>query len=339
VKKTLLIGCGNAGLLHEFDSLRKKPASLIGGLLKLQDYYKLIGAVDIDIEKAEKVRQLLPDVKAFTNYKIALNKLKPDVVIIATWTATHKAVFNYCLKSGVRGIILEKPVGITLKEAKLMLRNWKKNKIPVVINHERRWEPRYLLLKEVLESKELGSLRGVYGKVLLGAIPKKYEKLVYETEGGGTLLHDGTHLIDLINFYFKRVKVIDAHVKMGQIIDKTSNALLIANNNIPIHVEVGGQRGYFEFSLSFEFAFGVVKVGNGIFEWYETERSRLYSGYRDLKQKHFPYERLNEFITTGFTGPFYELKQAFENDTIETNSSIEDGVKAMSIIDKILKFQ
>ncbi len=336
-KKTILIGCGKAGLLHELDPLRGKPASLIGGFLEFKDYFHLVGAVDLDLDRAEKIQAFFPDAEVFTDYKTAINILKPDVVIIATWTATHKEIFNYCLKNGVKGIVLEKPVDITLKEAKSMLSNWKKRKIPVVINHPRRWEPRYLLMKDIIAQKELGPLRTVYGKVLLGSVPKKYEKLVFDIEGGGTLLHDGTHLIDLINFYFKRVKIKDSHVKMGEYIDKTSNLLLIADGKIPVHIEVGGERGYFEFSLSFEFQSGVVKVGNGIFEWYEAEQSRLYSGYRDLKKKKFPRKRLEKYGTTGFSGPFYELKKAFENDSYETQSSLKDGVKAMDIIDKILK--
>lgn len=337
--KTILIGCGKAGLLHELDPLRGKPASLIGGLLKYKDYFELVGAVDLEFERAEKINEFFSEAETFTDYKLALDKLKPDVVIIAAWTATHKKIFNYCLNYGVKGIILEKPVGISLKEAKGMLRNWKKKKIPVVVNHERRWEPRYVFMKEIIDSKELGSLRTVYGKVLLGAVPAKYEQLVFDIEGGGTLLHDGTHLIDLINFYFKRIKIKDAHINMGKVIDKTSNLILLADNKIPIHIEVGGQRGYFEFSLTFEFAYGVIKVGNGIFEWHEAEKSSLYSGYRDLKRKDFPHKRLKKYKTTGFSGPFYEIKKAFENNTYETESSLKDGVKAMRIIDKILRFK
>ena len=335
-KRTVLIGCGNAGVLHELDPLRGRPASLIGGLLEYKDDFDLVGAVDLEIQRAKKVKHFFPEAQLFTDYRKVLKALKPDVVIISTWTSTHRVIFNDCLANGVSGIVLEKPVGKSLKEAKDMLSRWKKNKIPVVVNHIRRWEPWYRYLKDVLAEKPLGRLRSVYGKVLLGSVPPKYEKLMYDLEGGGTMFHDGTHLVDLLYFYFKRLKLVGSHVLMGRIIDKTSHALLLGDGRVPIHIEVGGQRKYFEFSIGFEFESGAVKLGNGIMEWYEARQSTMYTGYRDLKKQPFPVDQFKKYTTSGFSGPFHELKKAFLNDQHETQSSLEDGVKAMDLMTKIL---
>jgi len=334
--RTLLIGCGKAGVLHELDKLRKKPASLIGGLIEYKEYFDLVGAVDIDLKRARKVKEFFPDVDVFSDYRIAIKKLKPDVIIIATWTGTHKEIFNYSLKSEVKGIILEKPLAKNMSETNSMLRAWKRNKIPVVINYPRRWEPRYLFIKELINSKELGKLKTVYGKVLLGSIPRKYEDYIYDIEGGGTMLHDGTHLIDLINFYFKRVKILSSDVVFGKILDITTNALLLGNGKIPIHLEVGGERGYFEFSLRFEFEAGAVKIGNGIMEWFTAKPSKIYTGYRDLKRGNFPFDRLKKYKTNGFSGPFFDMKNALEGKNNNISSSLKDGFKAMKIIYQLI---
>ena len=337
-KKTLLIGCGKAGALHELDPKRGKPASLIGGLLRFPGFYELTGACDLKEERLEKVAAMVPGAALFTDYKKALRELSPQVVVIAAWTNVHKEMFLECLKHGVEGIILEKPVARTLSEARVMERAWKKNPVPVVVNHERRWVGKYRLVKEIIENRELGPVRAVYGKVLLGSVPEEWEEEIFELEGGGTLLHDGTHLLDILIFLFKELEIQKVLVRKGKLLDKSTHALLLADGSIPVYIEVGGERSYFEFGISVECQRGTVRVGNGFAEWWEVGESRLYSGYNDLVEKDFPSDRLKAFEgCLGFAGPFWELKEAFINTERCSLSGLRDGIRAMELIFGMLK--
>jgi predicted dehydrogenase len=337
-KKTLLIGCGKAGALHEFDPKRKKPASLIGGLLRFPDFFELVGACDLKEERLEKVASMVPGVVVYTDYKKALRELSPEVVVIAAWTNVHKEMFLECLKHGVGGIILEKPVARTLSEARAMERAWKKNPVPVVVNHERRWLSKYRLVKEVIENRELGPVRAVYAKVLLGSVPGEWEDEIFELEGGGTLLHDGTHLLDILIYLFRELEIQRVLVRKGKLLDKSTHALLLADGNIPVYLEVGGERSYFEFGISVECQGGTIRVGNGFEEWWEVEESRLYSGYNDLVKKDFPSNRLKAFEgCLGFAGPFWELKEALINKDRRPLSNLRDGIRAMELIFGMLK--
>ena len=125
----LLIGAGRSGALFEKDPLREKPASHIGAILKLKESLKLIGVCDIDKSLKEEIKDISGEISFFTDYKKALKILKPDIVVISTWTNTHKDIFIKTIESQVKGIILEKPVARNMEEAEEMLSFWEKRKM------------------------------------------------------------------------------------------------------------------------------------------------------------------------------------------------------------------
>ncbi len=337
--KTLLIGCGNAGVLHEFDELRNKPASLIGGMLKYPKY-KLIGLCDIKEERAKKAKdKFATQAKIFKEYKKALKELLPEIIIISTWTNSHKDIFINSLKTeSVKGIILEKPIAINLQEAEEMYKEWKKRPIPVVVNHVRRWDKKYMYIPNFLKDKVLGELKSVHASVLLGSIPQEWEEEFLKLEGGGTMFHDGTHMIDILLFIFKELKLLKSLVKRGKLIDKSTVAFLLTPQDVPIFLEVGGEREYFHFSLSLNCSKGTYKCGNGILEWSEKEKSKLYKGYNDLIIKETPkdlFKNYHQNLT--YSGPFYELLEALENKKNYISQSFQDGYKGIKIMSEILK--
>ena len=333
----LIIGCGNAGLRHEFDKLRVKPASLYGGAMVFKDRFKVTGICDSDEETLAEASEHLPDAKAFSNYKDAIKDLDPDVVVIATWTTSHCEIFRYALENGVRGVVLEKPVGVSAEEADGMLKLWEKYRVPVAVNHVRRWEKSYRFLKDVVADQELGPVRSVYGRVLLGAVKDEYEDEVMELEGGGTMFHDGTHLIDILLFMFRDLEFVSGTVKRGRVLDRSTHALLLGNGEVPVFVEIGGERSFFEFTVTVEGQKGSCTIGNGIAEWKGIKESRLYEGYRDSVVQPFPHHKLEKYSGGyGYAGPFYELLEAFDGRTDFCNDSFTDSVRGVRMMSQIL---
>ncbi len=325
----LLIGAGRSGVLFEKDPLRVKPASHLGAILKFKNRLKLIGVCDIDKSLKNDIIDIAGDIDFYTDYKTALKSLKPDIAVISTWTNTHKDIFIEAINSGVKGVVLEKPVAKNIKEAEEMLSVWKKRKIPVVVNHERRWDRKYIIAKRLIMEGYIGKIKTVYGKVLLGNISEKYEKQILEIEGGGPLIHDGTHLIDLFYYFFGELNIRDIRIKKGKFIEKTVIGLLMTQHNIPVIFEVGGEREYFHFIIEIEGTKGVIKVGNGIKELYISENSKRYSGFKDLIPKKFPLELIKDI--PGFLGPYIEILNSLDNNRLP-NSSLYDGIKTLKLI-------
>ncbi len=333
--KVLLIGLGNAGLFYEFDPKRRKPASHYGGIKAFPDELTLVGVCDIDKSKKFFLKKKGIDLPFFEDYKEAIDSLKPDIVTIASWTKTHEEIFTYSLKKGVKGIILEKPIARNLKEADRMKVLWEKKKIPVVVNHERRWDTRYEFLKESLYNGRIGVVKTVYGRVLLGKIPKKFHSLFLDLEGGGPLLHDGTHMVDILFFLFEDFEIKDVFIEREGKLEKRVIALLYEKSNeIPIFIEIGGERDYFHFSVEVEGTKGKIVVGNGISELYEIKESRLYTGFKDLVKVPFPFNELGK--TRAFDGPYYEiLKALYRKESV--NSDFSDGYRALKLIEELYK--
>ncbi len=332
--KTIIVGCGRVGIELEYDPLRKKPASHGGALLQLKDKFQLIAGVDPDKIKEKSLKKLFPEAKFFSSLESALNLLEPDVVVISAWTSEHLKIFKKVIElPQIKGIVLEKPITRTYKEAIELISLWGKRKIPVVVNHERRWDGRYRFLKKVIDENHLGNVKSVYGKVLTGKIPNQLEKLFYEREGGGILLHDGTHLIDLFLWFFGEIELEKALIKRKKLVENSVFALFrTKKDKIPIFLESGGERNYFHFEISVEFENGKITVGNGFEEYHTIAESKRYSGYRDLIRVNFPYKEVPQM--NPFVGPYEELYNAIVRKNDLTFSSIVDGFK---VIEKIFE--
>ncbi len=335
--KVFLIGLGNAGLLYEFDPKRKKPASHYGGILSFPEQLKLSGVCDINPQKKQIFEKIGIDIPFFENYKKGIEEVNPDIITIASWTNTHKEIFLYALKRGVKGIVLEKPIAKNLKDADEMLEAWENYKIPVIVNHERRWDSRYVFLKKVIDEEQIGKIKTVYGRVLLGKIPEEYEEEILKIEGGGPLLHDGTHLIDIFHYLFGKLKIEYVSIEKSSKLENRVIALLYSESNkIPIFMEAGGERNYFHFSVEVEGTRGKIIVGNGISEIYETQESRLYSGFYDLIKVKFPFEKLAK--SRAFDGPYYEIIKAIEENNPTPYSGFLDGYYSLKVIEEIYSF-
>lgn len=317
----------------EEDPLRTKPASHMGGIKKIAERIKSIAICDINEERLLHCREKwgIQEEKSYLDYKELLTIEKPDIAVIATWTSTHRDIALYAVEKGVKGIVLEKPAAVDLMQAHEIIDACRKNNVKLVVNHERRWDPLYRKTKEIIAGKWLGKLKFIYGNVLSFSAPRGPWQEVVEEMGGGPLLHDGTHLVDMIHYFTGDIDSINGYVKREHPdvgVETTATALMQSRNGVNIFIEAGGMRNYFNFELDLQFEKGRIKVGNGIKEFYVSETSTRYTGFRDLVKKEFPpFTRDSD----PFSGAVMEVVQAIENDSQPMSSGL-DGFKAMEVI-------
>ena len=75
-----------------------------------------------------------------------------------------------------------------------------------------------------------------------------------------------------------------------------------------------------------------MRIGNGCADL-EGQGEPSVRGYRAFRS----LSSLREAGAVGFAGPFWELDRALERGSVETFSSLEDGVRVLRVIDKIRK--
>ena len=203
-----IIGCGLIG--------KKRSQSL--GLKG-----KLIACADPDIDKAKKIASS-KEIKVFKDWKKLLEVKEIDIVIIAT---PHNQLFKIIIQAYKmkKHILVEKPGSKNLKEMIKIISKLKNSKTKIKVGFNHRYLPSIIKAEKIIKSGIIGKpmyLRARYGH---GGRPK-YEKewrAKPAISGGGELIDQGSHLIDLsrlflgefseatgfINTYFWKMPVED----------------------------------------------------------------------------------------------------------------------------------
>jgi len=328
--KVGIIGCGRIAAILEDDPLRAKPCTHAGAFT-LHPNTAIFAGCDIDKERLGIFGKRWGVKRLYEDYHEMLKKERLDIVSIAAWTEHHRDMAIAAAESGVRGIYCEKPIAVNLEQAREMVAACKKNRVRLVIGHERRWDPYYRKAKELINKGVIGDIRTIVGNALSDSPPD----LPVDKYGGGPMFHDGTHLTDLLRFFAgdaEWVSGYDERTKDGYI-EKTALGLIHFKNGAHAIVEGGGVRKYFNFELDIQGSEGRILIGNGIKELYVTKPSRRFSGFKELERVEFPDpgEEINPFL-----GAVEDLIVSMNNGH-ESVSSGEDGKAALEIIMAIYK--
>lgn len=104
-----------------------------------------------------------------------------DLVSVATYAPQHAEVVIACARQGIPAIYCEKPIATRLADAEAMLAATREAGSLLVLNHNRRFNPNYRRLRDLIASGGLGTLTSA--------------NLQW---GTGRLGNVGTHLIDTL---------------------------------------------------------------------------------------------------------------------------------------------
>lgn len=151
---------------------------------------ELVGVCDLRPEALDACLQqwqdVWPDLHAYTDFAQMLKAEKPDLVSIATSDHAHADLCVAATQSGARAILCEKPIATTLADADRMIEAAASRGVLLSIEHTRRWDPLYLKARQLIHSGELGPLRTMVAELFS---PR------------AMLFRNGTHFIDLFNFF------------------------------------------------------------------------------------------------------------------------------------------
>jgi len=184
-----IIGCGSVG---------EKRMRALGG-------NRLVYAVDKDITKAERLCEHRNEGTPATGWGEAISSKNVDMVIIAT-PHEYLAVIAEAALDKNKHVLVEKPAGRTLEDLGYLADALKKTDAKLKVGFNHRFHPALIKAKEMVSSGCLGELMFVRGRYGHGG-RMGYEKewrFDYEAAGGGELLDQGVHLIDLSRWMFGR---------------------------------------------------------------------------------------------------------------------------------------
>ena len=88
-------------------------------------------------------------VKTYADWSEMLEKEKPDIVGVATYSPVHAEITIACAEHGARAVLCEKPIATTLPDAEKMVSVCEKADTLLVINHQKRFNPNYRRLRDL----------------------------------------------------------------------------------------------------------------------------------------------------------------------------------------------
>jgi len=169
--RAAIIGCGKIANLHAIGYINN-PRCEIAALADIEEGKAGAFAEERGISPA-----------LYRDHKAMLAAEKPDIVSICLWPHLHLPVVQDCVAAGVPAIHCEKPIATTWGECLELVECCETGGVQLTFNHQRRFNPRYKLAKEILDSGRVGKLERA------------------EVYNPGHILDCGTHLIDFVFMY------------------------------------------------------------------------------------------------------------------------------------------
>jgi predicted dehydrogenase len=185
--KIALVGCGYIG---------KKR------LLSLDADDVVVGVSDVDAARAREVAAGRTGTRVFRDWEEAVACADVETIIVSTtndWLApiTRAAVLNG------KNVLVEKPGARSREEIRDVIDAARARNVTVQVGFNHRYHPALLKAKEIVASGELGPLmfvRGRYGHGGRVGYDKEW-RADPRVSGGGELLDQGSHLIDLARWF------------------------------------------------------------------------------------------------------------------------------------------
>jgi len=192
-----IVGCGLIG--------HKRSSNLKPGLLKY--------ACDVDPERAAQLAARTPNCTATTDLRKVLSDPDVDIVVVAVANAALASVTLETVKAG-KHVLVEKPGAVSSKQLSEVESAAAASGALVRIGYNHRFHPAFRKAYELVQKDDLGDLmfiRGRYGHG--GRIGYENEwRANPELSGGGELIDQGVHLIDLAASFMGDFARVDGHV-------------------------------------------------------------------------------------------------------------------------------
>ena len=327
MKKILRAGIVGYGYMGE---IRRR-------VIESNDRMELAGITETD----KDVRAKIQGPQVFETFEELLDR-DLDIVFVCT---PNRFSPEICIESLKRGkhVFCEKPPGKNIDDLKRIVKE-EKGSLKLMFGFNHRFHPGVIKARSLVNKNMLGriiGIRGVYGKS--GGINFRDSwRNKKEISGGGILLDQGIHMLDLFLYLcgdFEHVKCFTDNTFWG--FDIEDNAFLILKNNKGqsafLHSSATLWKHTFEMNIILENGYIIV---NGLLSKTGSYgREKLIIGRRQFEDEAEalgnPMEEIVYFDRDlSWEQEVSEFVRCIEHDEKVTISSSEDALKVMSLIEK-----
>lgn len=265
--RVAIIGAGRIGAMMDDPSSPHILTHAHG--YKACEGFEIVGFVDQELQKARAASARWGGT-AFESTEELLKTQAIDVVSICLPDDLHYATLLALAKKPVKFIFLEKPAVTTTEQADVVRTLYGELPIRVQVNYTRRFVPEIRRIREAIRSGNYGAFitgTGYYGK---------------------GLLHNGSHMVDLLQFLVGEVGEV---AKVSETVDfydqdpSVSALLTMSGGSVFYLCHIDSRKFHvFELDLTFERKRIRIRELGTIIEEYSVSDNGLFAGYQTLNK-------------------------------------------------------
>ncbi len=220
-----IIGIGQQGSFYTA-LLTGKHVRQSGMPMEKQNFDNLeLGAFcETNPDIVAKLKEMFPEIPVYTNYIEMLDSGQVDAIVTTVPHYLHPQIGIEALKRDIH-VLLEKPAGVYTKQVQEIIDVSKtKPEITFAVYFNQRMNPLYRKLKEIIDNGEIGNIRRTNWIITTWYRPQAYYNMsawraTWEGEGGGVLVNQAPHQIDLLQWLCGMPKKVYAKCKYGYMRD------------------------------------------------------------------------------------------------------------------------
>ena len=207
-----IIGYGNMGTTHVANIMGAKVPEM-----------ELAAVCDIDESRRKAAEALYPGLKTFSDAEDLYKSGLCDTVLIAVPHYSHPPLAIKAFEYGLN-VITEKPAGVYTKQVREMNEAAAKSGKLFGIMYNQRTNPVYQKLRSMISRGELGHIKRITWIITDWYRSQAYHdsstwRSTWKTEGGGALINQNPHQLDLWQWLFGMPDRIFAKASFGKYYD------------------------------------------------------------------------------------------------------------------------
>lgn len=315
--RTAIIGCGLIG---------NKRARALGDT-------PLVVAADTNFSRARQLAAQYPGCEASDDWRATATRKDVDLVIVATTNDMLAPATLAAVQAG-KHVLVEKPAARSAAEIEPVVAAAQKAGVAVKVGFNHRFHPAFLKASEIVDSGVLGPLmfiRGRYGHGGRLGMEKEWRGDP-QIAGGGEMLDQGVHLIDLSRWFlgeFVEVTGRVANFFWDWPVEDNGFAMLRTHDGQIAWLHASCTEWKNTFSFEIYGRTGKLHI-EGLGGSYGVERL---SHYQMLPQMGPPPTTIYEYPgeDTSWRAEFEHFKQSIA-DQCPVSGSLEDALKAMRVV-------
>ena len=319
-----LVGCGYIG---------KKRAASLG------DRGELVACADLNFASAQELASKYANVIPFNSWLEMLNKADIDIVIVST---LHDSLAEITLNSLTKQkhVLVEKPAARSRKELLPILNYSQTSNLKVHVGFNHRYHRSIQKAKSLINDGSLGELMFIRGRYGHGG------RIGYEKEwraeksisGGGELIDQGPHLIDLSQWFFgSKLKYLSSVVDTyywDMMVDDNAFLTLQTEKGQTSFLHVSCTEWKNMFSMEIYGKRGKLEI-NGLGGSYGVEKLTHYNMLEEMgppETSEWEYPEADSSWSVEMNDFFNDI----ENNN-EPEANLETTLNCMEVIEKIYK--